>query len=117
MHAAELMQQPHGVLPHDDHFHVRIGCPSHQSGCVENPTVHVARSGSSLLAQLAHGHRTLASPAAHALVTPAPRRAAGASPTLTPLAPVPPPSDTGESEPDPTEPPALLSAPIDDVDG
>ncbi|MGH7269298.1 MAG: penicillin-insensitive murein endopeptidase, partial [Polyangiaceae bacterium] len=22
--AAELMQQPHGVLPHDDHFHVRI---------------------------------------------------------------------------------------------
>jgi penicillin-insensitive murein endopeptidase len=117
MHAAELMQQPRGVLPHDDHFHVRIGCPPHQSGCVENPTIHVARSGSSLLAQLAHGHRTLASPAAHALVTPAPRRGAGASPTVAPLTPMAPPSDTGEPEPEPTEPPALLSTPIDDVDG
>ncbi len=38
MRAAELMQQPHGALPHDDHFHVRIGCPAHMSGCVENPT-------------------------------------------------------------------------------
>ncbi len=44
MRAAELMQQPHGVLPHDDHFHVRIGCPAHMNGCVENPTTRVARS-------------------------------------------------------------------------
>ena len=35
--AAVLMMQPHGSLPHDDHFHVRIGCPSGQHECVENP--------------------------------------------------------------------------------
>jgi len=33
--AAEAMQQPRGALPHDDHFHVRIGCPAHMNGCVE----------------------------------------------------------------------------------
>ena len=47
MRAAELMQQPHGVLPHDDHFHVRIGCPAHMSGCVENPTARVAHTSAS----------------------------------------------------------------------
>ncbi|MEO7111679.1 MAG: penicillin-insensitive murein endopeptidase [Polyangiaceae bacterium] len=35
--AAELMMQPHGSLPHDDHFHVRVGCPAGQRECVENP--------------------------------------------------------------------------------
>lgn len=35
--AAELMMQPHGSLPHDDHFHVRIGCPAGQRECIENP--------------------------------------------------------------------------------
>jgi hypothetical protein len=39
VHAAEVMQQPHGALPHDDHFHVRIGCPGKMSGCVENPAL------------------------------------------------------------------------------
>jgi penicillin-insensitive murein endopeptidase len=37
MRAAELMVQPRGALPHDDHFHVRIACPSHMHGCIENP--------------------------------------------------------------------------------
>jgi penicillin-insensitive murein endopeptidase len=43
--AAELMVQPRGALPHDDHFHVRIGCPAHMTGCIEYPTStsHVAR--------------------------------------------------------------------------
>jgi penicillin-insensitive murein endopeptidase len=36
--AAEVMVQPRGVLPHDDHFHVRIACPSRMAGCIENPT-------------------------------------------------------------------------------
>lgn len=39
MRAAEAMQQPRGALPHDDHFHVRIACPIHMAGCVENPSV------------------------------------------------------------------------------
>jgi penicillin-insensitive murein endopeptidase len=37
MRAAELMVQPRGALPHDDHFHVRIACPPHMSACIENP--------------------------------------------------------------------------------
>ncbi|HEX3769618.1 MAG TPA: penicillin-insensitive murein endopeptidase, partial [Polyangiaceae bacterium] len=53
MRAAELMQQPRGALPHDDHFHVRIGCPPHQSSCIENPSAR-ARGAPTLLA---HGHR------------------------------------------------------------
>lgn len=43
--AAFAMVQPRGTLPHDDHFHVRIGCPSGMTSCVENPAVHIARRG------------------------------------------------------------------------
>ena len=103
MRAAELMQQPHGVLPHDDHFHVRIGCPSRMSGCIENPTARVAQGSP----WPARGHRGAAQ---HALVTPAPKRV-----------PLPPPerpaADPGEPAPEPSAPPAVLSTPIDDVDG
>ncbi len=35
--AALVMVQPHGALPHDDHFHVRISCPAWQRECVEIP--------------------------------------------------------------------------------
>jgi penicillin-insensitive murein endopeptidase len=45
MRAAEVLQQPHGALPHDDHFHVRIGCPSNMRECVENPSLHLASHG------------------------------------------------------------------------
>jgi penicillin-insensitive murein endopeptidase len=38
--AAELMAQPRGSLPHDDHFHVRIGCPAGMTRCVEEPLAH-----------------------------------------------------------------------------
>ncbi|HEY1955370.1 MAG TPA: penicillin-insensitive murein endopeptidase [Polyangiaceae bacterium] len=41
--AAFTMVQPRGTLPHDDHFHVRIGCPEGMRGCIENPAVHFAR--------------------------------------------------------------------------
>jgi penicillin-insensitive murein DD-endopeptidase len=47
LRAAEAMQQPRGALPHDDHFHVRIACPAHMPGCVENPTVPALRSAGS----------------------------------------------------------------------
>ena len=43
--AQEVMVQPHGALPHDDHFHVRIGCPSNMRECIENPTLHLASHG------------------------------------------------------------------------
>lgn len=35
--AAELMAQPRGSLPHDDHFHVRIACPPGMDKCIELP--------------------------------------------------------------------------------
>lgn len=35
--AAELMTQPKGAMPHDDHFHVRIACPSGMDKCIEQP--------------------------------------------------------------------------------
>src|SRR5580693_2291003 len=54
MRAAELLQQPHGALPHDDHFHVRIGCPSRMSSCIENPAVRVHKSPP----MIAHGRRS-----------------------------------------------------------
>ena len=41
--AAFTMVQPHGSLPHDDHFHVRIACPEGMTSCVENPIVHARR--------------------------------------------------------------------------
>ena len=107
MRAAELMQQPHGVLPHDDHFHVRIGCPTHMSGCVENPTPRIART-SPLPARGHHGAP------AHALVTPAPRRTPAPAPAV-PSTPATGPSS--EPEPEPAAPPAVLSTPVDDVDG
>jgi penicillin-insensitive murein endopeptidase len=31
--AAEVLIQPHGALPHDNHFHVRITCPRGQADC------------------------------------------------------------------------------------
>jgi len=31
--AAEVLIQPHGALPHDNHFHVRLACPRGQADC------------------------------------------------------------------------------------
>ena len=124
LRAAELMQQPHGTLPHDDHFHVRIACPAHMSGCVENPAPRL----------LAHAHiHALSRGAPHAspalgaraprddeapyraLVTAAPKRAAPSpaparEPERTPTAP---PADPPASD----APPASIAVPLDDVDG
>ncbi len=41
--AAFAMVQPRGSLPHDDHFHVRIGCPPGMTSCIENPVIHARR--------------------------------------------------------------------------
>ena len=44
--ASETLAQPHGALPHDDHFHVRIACPPHMQKCIEQPQVerHIAKN-------------------------------------------------------------------------
>jgi penicillin-insensitive murein DD-endopeptidase len=72
--AREVLAQPKGALPHDDHFHVRIGCPSGMSACVENPTPPkhreqpVARGGSARggSAHVASGKKNKGAPATHA---------------------------------------------------
>jgi penicillin-insensitive murein endopeptidase len=102
MRAAELLQQPHGALPHDDHFHVRIGCPAHMSGCVENPAARTHHPAT----VIARGRRI--GPVPHGLVTHPP------APSPTPAAPAP----TEETDPvEPDAPPAVMPSPIDDVDG
>jgi penicillin-insensitive murein endopeptidase len=112
MRAAEVLQQPHGALPHDDHFHVRISCPSHMSACVENPAMRSHRAAP----PIAHGRR---SAGGHAVVTPAPTPHGAA---LNPLPAPPsaaPPDQPGPDEPDtePDVPPASMPVPVDDVDG
>jgi penicillin-insensitive murein endopeptidase len=56
--ASELMAQPKGALPHDDHFHVRIGCPTGMEKCIEQPLArhNRARAGGGALAHAATGH-------------------------------------------------------------
>jgi len=44
--ASQLMAQPRGSLPHDDHFHVRIGCPSGMAKCIEQPVARKRRPSS-----------------------------------------------------------------------
>ncbi len=46
---AETLMQPHHALPHDDHFHVRIGCPANSPACLEYP---LAANGKPAFAQL-----------------------------------------------------------------
>jgi penicillin-insensitive murein endopeptidase len=103
--AAELMQQPRGALPHDDHFHVRIACPPGMAGCIENPAPRV-RPGSR-----ANARPRRPADAKRVPVTPAPKRAAPGRPPQAP--PAAPSGATPEAEP----PPPSVVLPIDDVDG
>lgn len=114
MRAAELLQQPHGALPHDDHFHVRIGCPAHMGGCVENPAMHVRRASESV----AHGRHP--APPAHGLVTHPPSPSSinpAPTPLPAPARPEPTEEEAPDDEPGSDAPPVVLPAPVDDVDG
>jgi penicillin-insensitive murein DD-endopeptidase len=139
--AAETMQQPHGALPHDDHFHVRIGCPGKMSGCVENPIVRAHP----MLPPHEHGGvgrrgpRTAvaATSPATSPVSPAPAKpaadppatasmtarvaASGAPSTPSGAAPATPALETlpaldSPSGPSPSPPAAAMAAPLDDLD-
>ncbi|MDF2692431.1 MAG: hypothetical protein K0S65_814, partial [Labilithrix sp.] len=97
--AAELMAQPKGSLPHDDHFHVRIACPAGQGGekCIEQPLARKrppsAATGKAALAS-AHGSKS------HSPSTPAPARghAAASKSTPAPARKPEPRSDDSESK-------------------
>jgi penicillin-insensitive murein DD-endopeptidase len=116
-HAAELMAQPRGSLPHDDHFHVRIGCPPDSTGCIELPTIARGK-------RLAHG------PVGHVRIgpggVPSSASTSGGARAIPPTNPPPPPAaPVAEDHDDPPRPevtpdeapPASWTSPIDDVDG
>lgn len=90
--AALTMIQPHGSLPHDDHFHVRISCPPDMKGCIENPAYKLA-------------HKSSKPAKKHSLWHPAPA----------PVAPKPAPKAAEDSVDEAL--PAVLGAPLDIVDG
>ena len=116
MRAAEVMQQPHGALPHDDHFHVRIGCPPRMSGCVENPAMRVHRPEP----MLARGRRgedaRVVRNAGPAVTTPAHKRSPAESSPAPAVLPAGEPEGTDPAH-EPDMPPASTSVPVDDVDG
>jgi penicillin-insensitive murein endopeptidase len=60
--ASEVMAQPRGSLPHDDHFHVRISCPSGMEACIEQPTRNLAHARYG--AARAHAHAVAVAPPA-----------------------------------------------------
>ncbi|WP_394826668.1 penicillin-insensitive murein endopeptidase [Pendulispora albinea] len=129
--AAELLMQPRGSLPHDDHFHVRITCPSGMHECIEFPM----RKGGPVYARVPAPHpphaRGRANPGSVA-------HGAGRTPSADPAARPAQAGSSQSSKPDrkgPTSasdapwwdpPPAVLSTPsgpadpvdpIDDADG
>jgi penicillin-insensitive murein endopeptidase len=115
LHAAEIMQQPHGTLPHDDHFHVRIACPAHMTECVENPAVRVRVADPAL----AHGRRgpITHAPREVAAVTPAPSHTlasagAGAGPSASTLGTA---STAGDAEPRTSSMPLLPPGPATSI--
>lgn len=76
--ASEVLAQPRGALPHDDHFHVRIACPSSSDKCIELPVARALKP---------HGTTT-----AHARGTAKPARPAPPAPsTRTPTPNASPP--------------------------
>jgi penicillin-insensitive murein endopeptidase len=109
MRAAELMVQPRGSLPHDDHFHVRIGCPARMTGCVEYPTraMPIARNTVPPKGRARGGPEVKKPPQHPAAVRPAPP----------PPPPRPNPPKTAETKPPEEDVPASIPSQVDDVDG
>ncbi len=90
--AAELMAQPRGSLPHDDHFHVRIACPPGMDKCIEQPLPRRHPHGA-----LARSHGGHSSAPAHAHA-PAPSSGHASAPAPTPATKVPARPERDESE-------------------
>jgi penicillin-insensitive murein endopeptidase len=76
--ASQLMAQPRGSLPHDDHFHVRIACPAGMKKCVELPKRRAPRGA------VAHGHSSAAHAGHASSRPPAPASRSAGKPESTP---------------------------------
>jgi penicillin-insensitive murein DD-endopeptidase len=135
--AAEVMAQPKGALPHDDHFHVRIACPSGMDKCIEQPLVkkHSKHHGAVAHAPhathphaLPHPHTAKPSEAKKSESPPHKEESAKSDsivPSLAPSVPgldsavIPAPLETKGTPATPAEKPAPQPAPpvVDDPDG
>lgn len=109
--AAELMAQPRGSMPHDDHFHVRIACPRGMTQCIERPVGRKPRPWAERAPEIASTHGAQSAGGAKKGASPSPSRPstspvkaqpakappAGAPPaaTTSPPAPLPPPPRLG----------------------
>jgi len=114
--AAELMVQPHGSLPHDDHFHVRIACPDGQGSCIEIPT---APRGKRLLHGPA-GHLHVAGTSSGHAAAPTVVRAPASANPAPPTEQLPREeheSSEGSAPPEDDPPAASWTESMDDVDG
>ncbi|MBX3187426.1 MAG: penicillin-insensitive murein endopeptidase [Labilithrix sp.] len=88
--AAEVLAQPRGSLPHDDHFHVRIACPSGMEKCIEQP---MARNRARTRPPAQQGHDGRREAHAHAApAKPAPK------PEPAPAKPAPKPAPKVEED-------------------
>lgn len=77
--AAQVMMQPTGGLPHDDHFHVRISCPpSMAKSCVEIAKNAPSKAKLKMAKKGRRGMKTPERRAAPPPAAPAPRRTAEA---------------------------------------
>jgi len=81
--ASEVLAQPRGSLPHDDHFHVRIACPAGMDKCVEQPQARHRGAAAGALAT--HGHP--AHPSTHDAARSAPAAPAPAHGSARPASP------------------------------
>ena len=70
--AAEVLAQPRGSLPHDDHFHVRIACPAGMDKCIEQPLARHHAGSAGAIASHGHPAHPSAHEPAHAAPAPAP---------------------------------------------
>ncbi len=128
--AAVTMVQPHGSLPHDDHFHVRISCPAGMTGCIENPAIRAIarRAPANRNATAVHAPAHPATPPPHTPPPHTPPPAPGHA-----VAPPPPPAPGHAAAPPPSAPeskdaddatedetlsvPASMAVPRDDEGG
>lgn len=90
--ASELMAQPHGSLPHDDHFHIRVACPPGMDKCIEQPLAHKRKHPNHTPA-----HNPAATAHAHAKPG-APASKGHEAPPAKPEKPAAPPTASDESE-------------------
>jgi penicillin-insensitive murein endopeptidase len=83
--ASEVLAQPRGALPHDDHFHVRIGCPPGMEKCIEQPTARRHSVGHGAAVAAGHpAHPTHGATAGLAARAPVPAPAPAAPPPAKP---------------------------------